>query len=733
MHWLVGTAFMFNFSVFVSLCREVVRPGVMWFIRDPNDEGFHPVREILERPVLVQLRKLGTGALMYFTLIILGVSMTTHGVRLLIKGVFPLRWPVDEPISDLPIDLLLFHVVVPFTLEWINPAGTMGALFVLWWQKLAHWMRLSSFMYGKDGERYPEEEGYFVYRSWKAWILRWRPPIPPIPGTETEHGNDTINASSVGSGEELDIDAPVIFVHDGGLYRVPNTDRVVYLKNRRVLVPVDATGRALDPKEDLPGEIDPLMEIQPRGHEPRESIDPKDDTVIVYAPPNFKQRLITFIVLIWTTTTAFLALSIVFAHKQVHDVYSFTLGVYVIQGILSLQSSLLAFIRTSGGSAQLRKILTLVKRVVKLIYFGLALGFIMPLVIGLLMDLFVLLPIRRWIGDKGELIPALSWAFGLIHMKILYHAVSRSPNLVLTRDIHRVFVSADPARWKAMYATERFIIPYLVASAVAVGLPSLVARMICKVMGVEGEARNTVFRMAYPVMLWVAMTLFALNESVLLLKKWRQYVRDQEYLVGRQLHNLTEEEENAAERPVEEESQDQEEQPRGPQLRPQHAAPQPQAQPRPAQAERILRDDNGGDRALYESMKQAYDEYVDVKRDEDDGMPELEPANSYYQEEIQGMRFGRSGSGSGSSSNARGTSLAQRSDHDYPKSYGRLADVLDEEEGDEARTRRSFGPEEAETEMDEYGEAEGGDTIAGRTRFRRSQRLQAIRGSQDDH
>lgn len=95
MHWLVGTAFMFNFSVFVSICRSVVRPGVMWFIRDPNDEGFHPVREILERPVLIQLRKLGTGALMYLTLIVLGVSVTTHLVYLILRGVFPLRWPVE--------------------------------------------------------------------------------------------------------------------------------------------------------------------------------------------------------------------------------------------------------------------------------------------------------------------------------------------------------------------------------------------------------------------------------------------------------------------------------------------------------------------------------------------------------------------------------------------------------------------------------------------------------------
>jgi E3 ubiquitin-protein ligase DOA10 len=95
MHWLVGTAFMFNFSLFVSVCRTVARPGVMWFIRDPNDQGFNPIREILERPFMWQLRKLGSGALTYFTLIVLGITLPTHFVKFALKGVLPLRWPVE--------------------------------------------------------------------------------------------------------------------------------------------------------------------------------------------------------------------------------------------------------------------------------------------------------------------------------------------------------------------------------------------------------------------------------------------------------------------------------------------------------------------------------------------------------------------------------------------------------------------------------------------------------------
>ncbi|KAJ3244898.1 hypothetical protein HK104_008001, partial [Borealophlyctis nickersoniae] len=58
LHWLAGTTFMFQFALYVSTIRDIVRPGVLWFIRDPNDQRFHPMNDILERPFLLQLRKL---------------------------------------------------------------------------------------------------------------------------------------------------------------------------------------------------------------------------------------------------------------------------------------------------------------------------------------------------------------------------------------------------------------------------------------------------------------------------------------------------------------------------------------------------------------------------------------------------------------------------------------------------------------------------------------------------
>lgn len=94
LHWFVGTGFMFHFAVFVTLCREIVRPGVMWFIRDPNDPQFHPVQEMIERPILTLMRKIGASAMMYSILIVAGIGTVTFVVSRY-TGVYPLHWPFE--------------------------------------------------------------------------------------------------------------------------------------------------------------------------------------------------------------------------------------------------------------------------------------------------------------------------------------------------------------------------------------------------------------------------------------------------------------------------------------------------------------------------------------------------------------------------------------------------------------------------------------------------------------
>ncbi len=45
-HWLVGMVYVFYFASFILLLREVLRPGVLWFLRNLNDPDFNPIQEV---------------------------------------------------------------------------------------------------------------------------------------------------------------------------------------------------------------------------------------------------------------------------------------------------------------------------------------------------------------------------------------------------------------------------------------------------------------------------------------------------------------------------------------------------------------------------------------------------------------------------------------------------------------------------------------------------------------
>ncbi len=61
LHWLVGMVYVFYFASFVILLREVLRPGVLWFLRNLNDPDFNPI-QVRRRTAVISLE---TGFLCY--------------------------------------------------------------------------------------------------------------------------------------------------------------------------------------------------------------------------------------------------------------------------------------------------------------------------------------------------------------------------------------------------------------------------------------------------------------------------------------------------------------------------------------------------------------------------------------------------------------------------------------------------------------------------------------------
>ncbi|KAJ3098980.1 hypothetical protein HDU97_003545 [Phlyctochytrium planicorne] len=170
LHWLTGTTFMFQFAVYVSTVRKVVRPGVVWFIRDPDDPAFHPMQDIIEKPILLQLRKLAVGTTTYSLVVISSVGGFVALVKLieLATGattgpakIWPIKWEFSEPLSEFPIDLLIFHFLLPWAIAWLRPRHLFRTVLNSWFRITARMLRLSHFLLGdrnRDEESDTEED-----------------------------------------------------------------------------------------------------------------------------------------------------------------------------------------------------------------------------------------------------------------------------------------------------------------------------------------------------------------------------------------------------------------------------------------------------------------------------------------------------------------------------------------------------------------------------------------------
>lgn len=259
-HWVLGTGVLFYFANFIAVCRGIIRPGVMWFIRDPNDPQFHPIQEMVERPFGNLLHKISQSALIYASMLVFGVGSVTYTLGW-IGGVFPLNLTWD--IWTIVRDVLVIQFLLPPLVAAVDPRTNAKKAFGLWWRWASHQLRLTFFMFN---ERRPEEEGRHVARTWKAFLFREKAKV--MPGDDVE-----------------DEQASVVFKKDGMMVRVPKYDSVPVDPKRRMIVPVDpVTHEALSEEE--------------RGREHPAAAHTRDEsqsTIVVYLPPYYKQRVSMFL------------------------------------------------------------------------------------------------------------------------------------------------------------------------------------------------------------------------------------------------------------------------------------------------------------------------------------------------------------------------------------------------------------------------------------------------------
>ncbi|KAI5779817.1 hypothetical protein EDC01DRAFT_669996 [Geopyxis carbonaria] len=556
-HWFVGTCYMFHFALFVSMCRKIMRSGVLYFIRDPDDPTFHPVRDVLDRPVITQLRKIAFSGFIYGVLVLVclgGVVWSLYGATV---GVLPIHWSSSEPVLEFPVDLLFYNFLMPFAVKFFKPSEGLQKMYGWWFKRCARTLRLSSFMFG---DRLKDEEGYHCHPTWQSWLMGEKGDVeaPVLPGQSAPKGK-------------------AYFQRSGRFVRAPASDSIRRARGTPVFMPVDEQNRRLDvsPAED-----------PPNGAAGANSLDWK----LVYIPPYFRVRVGMVVLGIWffaaftgvaaTIGPLLLGRAILgrLVPRSVHlnDIYAFSVGIYLVGGTILAISKVpaakkflvekLGPVFTAARSASSispsaiwNASRSAIVRVAKVSYVVTAFAVVMPTLVALMIEFYVIIPIHTAFGDDGSssMVPTSTestataalpspipfrsthtvhfvqdWTLGVLYVKMMGRMMLLDPESVWARALRGVVGRGwlDP---DVKLATS-LVAPAIFGMVVALTTPLLLARGAIAA-GMEDEAK--IYRFAFPAVMAAAAMCGAMYAVYRMVEGWKGKIKDEVYLRGVRVHN----------------------------------------------------------------------------------------------------------------------------------------------------------------------------------------------------
>ncbi|KAJ3494775.1 hypothetical protein NLG97_g3859 [Lecanicillium saksenae] len=580
-HWFVGTGYMFHFALFVSMCRKIMRPGVLYFIRDPDDPEFHPVRDVLERNLITQLRKILFSAFVYGALVIVCLGGVVWGLSFTLPTVLPIHYSSNEPVLEFPVDLLFYNFLMPLAVKFFKPGDGIHSMYTWWFRRCARALRLTSFLFG---DRKVDEEGTLqllgsegsgtfqslflgVDDSNNTVVKSWKDAITGGIQVEAEKAEpETMKAHK----EHL-VQSHQLLV-DGRFVRAPASDRVKIAKGRKVFVTVDEDNKRIDGHED-------------------DDLYASDQYRNVYVPPSFRSRIFLFILFIWIFA-AFTGVSLTIVplvigrmifkslipdYVRTNDIYAFSIGIYLLGAVSylvihsrSVLDKVQGWIAIAGEEIANRRAasrtFSAVVRGLQLVYTYFFLAIVLPLLLALLVELYVAVPLHTYMNpptaatigaakvdhvSQGRHTVRLTqvWTLGLLYMKLGSRMItSLFPDTRAALAV-RIVLRRGWQRPDVGVFTRAFVAPGLAIALVAIFAPPFVAKhmveyQISGYLPKAGETAEEVaklaifYRYSYP---GAAVVLVMLKNTMILanvFNKWTAGVRDEAYLIGERLHNF---------------------------------------------------------------------------------------------------------------------------------------------------------------------------------------------------
>ncbi|KAH7038305.1 uncharacterized protein B0I36DRAFT_346300 [Microdochium trichocladiopsis] len=595
-HWFVGTGYMFHFALFVAMCRKIMRKGVLYFIRDPDDPEFHPVRDVLERNVTTQLRKIMFSAFVYGALVIVCLGGVVWGLSMALPNVLPIHYSSNEPVLEFPIDLLFYNFLMPLAVRFFKPSDGLHSMYTWWFRTCARGLRLTWFLFG---ERQIDEEGSLITSAaqidrdlpwWRRLFLEVTPEgqVAPKNWTNFFEGGHSTPTSMLSEQwlEDLSDQKKALvesgqLVGNGRFVRSPASDQVKITKGQPVFLEVSEHNARIDDKPDLP-ETDIYSGVHYQ---------------LVYVPPFFRFRIFLFILFIWlfaaVTGVGFTIIPLVFgrqmfkalipSHIRTNDIYAFSIGIYILGSLgyflLHAQStwanvSEWFHVRLQTMLAQnvVQRGQRVLRQTARLAYAYAMLLVVFPLLITVVVELYVMMPLHTYISSsnstrldglqQGHTVRVIqAWTLGILYLKLGSRALTvygGRPAHAVRAVLRRGWLDPDVG-----VLTRAFVIPGMAVGSLLIFGPPIFAKLwlsglfidtsnsnlsqqdgsagadeVPHLTTITREQRVMAYRMAYPITALFWLAILVSRRILRIVSGWQVRIRDEAYLMGERLHNF---------------------------------------------------------------------------------------------------------------------------------------------------------------------------------------------------
>jgi E3 ubiquitin-protein ligase MARCH6 len=489
-HWFIGTCYMFHFALFVSMCRKIMRKGVLYFIRDPDDPTFHPVRDVLERSVTTQLRKIAFSALVYGALVIICLGGVVWTLSRATSGVLPIHWTTEAPSLEFPLDLLFYNFLTPVIIKAYKPSESVHAVYKWCFMKCAGFLSLSSFLFGGTITSREGDGGRFVRApaSDQARVPKGQPVF-----VEVDRENVRKDGITQGGVHNTDL---VTMVY------IPNWFRVrifAFVITIWILMGMSGVG-------------------------------------VTILPLLFGRYLFSFVL----PDTV-----------EMNDIHAFSLGVYTLGSIFYTCYHAYNFMSSLNQSIPsldtLQAVATTTSRVglrvLRFTYVWAAMIFAIPFLFAIIIELYFLMPLHAYLGPNEPHVVHLiqDWTLGFLYSRIAARVIFANRQSRPARAFNAV-IRDGYLYPNARIATRCFLLPVMAIWLIAIAVPSSLAWTTSRTLyaGATEHTRNMVWRFSFPAVGLSLVAIWASKEAVRMLTRWRLVVRDEVYLIGERLHNFGE-------------------------------------------------------------------------------------------------------------------------------------------------------------------------------------------------